>query len=79
MASGISNKFKLKEAQKTISNLSLPINFYKSISNFEKNEFSKSILGEDIHYHYGLFYNYEYSEFMNQVDDWERNRYLYQI
>jgi len=51
----------------------------KSVSIYEKNEFMKELLGEEIHYHYGAFYSYEFAEYMNQVDDWERNRYLYQI
>jgi glutamine synthetase len=39
----------------------------------------KSFLGDDLHQHFTAFFNLEYTEFMNQVDEWELNRYLYNI
>lgn len=79
MKSGITNKTNLEDALSESSRKALPLNLNKSVSLYEKNEFMKEVLGEEIHYHYGAFYNFEFSEYMNQVDDWERNRYLYQI
>jgi len=39
----------------------------------------KNVLGNVIHEHLGVFYSYEYAEFMNQVDEWELDRYLFNI
>jgi glutamine synthetase len=69
----------LKDALTELNSKALPLNLNKSVTLYEKNEFIKEILGEEIHYHFGAFYSFEFAEYMNQVDDWERNRYLYQI
>ena len=57
----------------------LPINLYAANRDFLKSEFVRQILGDEVHQHFNVFYNFEYSDFMNQVDDWELNRYLYNI
>lgn len=57
----------------------IPINLCESIESFYNNKFMKNLLGDDLHQHFFAFYNLEYTEFMNQVDEWELNRYLYNI
>lgn len=79
MKSGITNKTNLKDALTELNTKVLPLNLNKSVNIYEKNEYMKEVLGEEIHFHLGAFYNFEFAEYMNQVDDWERNRYLYQI
>jgi glutamine synthetase len=79
MKSGIINKLILNEEIEKVSNEKLPINLNRCISHYEKNEFIKELLGEEIHYHYASFYNFEYAQFNKEVDEWERERYFYQI
>ncbi len=79
MIHGINNKSELNEVLKYANSKTLPLNLNKSISNYEKNAFMKEVLGEEIHYHFSAFYNFEFSEYMNQVDNWELNRYFLQI
>ena len=64
---------------KTIENEELPINLNEANNRFQKNEYMKNLLGEVLHQHLWAFYNLEYTEFMNQVDEWELNRYLFNI
>jgi len=76
---GLENKINLKDSLKSISEEKLPTNLYSSILKYEKNETAKNLLGKAIHEHLGVFFNYEYSEYMNHVDEWELNRYLLNI
>ncbi len=69
----------MDETLSHISKQSLPLNLNESIINFEDNKLMKSIMTDDIHKHYYSFFNFEYTEYMNQVDEWELNRYFYNI
>lgn len=77
--SGLSEKPNLKETLANLNKIDLPINLNQALSTFQENKFLKTLLGEEIHQHLWAFYNLEYTEFMNQVDEWELNRYLYSI
>jgi glutamine synthetase len=79
MKSGAINKSLLNNEINEISKEKLPINLNRCISLYEKNQFIKELLGEEIHYHYSAFYNFEYAEFNKEVNEWERERYFYQI
>lgn len=79
MKSGFKNNLSLSNESSLIVNERLPINLNRSVSQFEKNEFIKELLGEDIHFHFGAFYNFEFTQFNSNVDEWERERYMYQI
>lgn len=79
MKSGLKNNLNLKQELQNISGERLPINLNRSISNFDKSEYMKNLLGEDIHFHFGAFYNFEFVQFNSKVDEWERERYMYQI
>jgi glutamine synthetase len=79
MKFGIENKLNLKNSLNLVQNESLPTNLYHALLNFQSNKFMKSFLGDDLHQHFTAFFNLEYTEFMNQVDEWELNRYLYNI
>lgn len=76
---GIENKLSLEDSLKYLSHNKLPVNLYSSLQNYEKSEVMKNVLGNIIHEHLGVFYSYEYAEFMNQVDEWELDRYLFNI
>jgi glutamine synthetase len=76
---GIQNQTKLTTTLSELQDKSLPINLHAANRQFWKNEFMKGLLTEPIHQHYNAFYNFEYSEYMNQVDDWELHRYLLNI
>ncbi len=76
---GLENKAALKESLQQINTSTLPVNLYSSLLKYEKSETAKNLLGNVIHEHLGVFYNYEYAEFMNHVDEWELNRYLFNI
>jgi len=79
MSSGVKSKISVEDASNELNTKVLPLNLNKSVMSYENNSYLKEILGEEIHFHYGAFYNFEFAEYMNQVDDWERNRYFYQI
>lgn len=79
MKNGVKNNLSLSKEIAEISNEKLPINLNRSVCQFEKNEFIKELLGEEIHFHFGAFYNFEFAQFNNEVDEWERERYMYQI
>lgn len=85
---GLENKYTLENiyGDKNSDNIKLNLKDAKLPSNlntankiFENSEVAKLVLGEDTHSHLVNFYNFEFSEYMNQVDDWELNRYLYNI
>ncbi len=63
----------------SIRDQKLPINLNFANNQFAKNEFMKNLLGEVIHHDFNLFYGFEFTGYMNQVDDWELNRYLLNI
>ena len=69
----------MKNTLENIRNDRLPINLNEALIKFGKNNFMKNCLGEKIHQHYFSFFNFEYTDFMTQVDEWELNRYLYNI
>lgn len=77
--SGVTSKFDLKDTLASLQKHTLPINLNEALGDFQTNTYLKSLFGEDIHQHYWAFYNLEFTEFMNQVDEWELNRYLYSI
>jgi glutamine synthetase len=77
--SGLTSKYNLKDTLASLHKHFLPINLNEALCDFQKNAYLKSLFGEDIHQHYWAFYNLEFTEFMNQVDEWESNRYLYCI
>ena len=77
--SGIEQKLNVEKELCDLKDKKLPINLNRTLINYEKNEYLKKQLGSDIHQHYGAFYNFEYTDFMTQVDDWELNRYLFNI
>ena len=79
MKSGLKDNLSLSKEIAEISAERLPINLNRSVVQFEKNEFIKNLLGEEIHYHFGAFYQFEFSQFNNEVTEWERERYMYQI
>jgi glutamine synthetase len=64
---------------KDVNGKYLPINLNAANRQFLKNDFMRSLLSDDILQHYGAFFNFEFSEYMNQVDEWELNRYLLNI
>jgi glutamine synthetase len=74
--SGIEGNYKLKEYK---SNDQMPVNLNECINRFNESNYMKTVLGEEIHQHLGAFYNLEFTEYMNQIDEWELNRYLFQI
>ena len=78
MKLGLENKLSLEQTLSEVQ-AKLPINLNQSLSCFQKNEFMKNLFGLELHQHLWAFYNLEYTEFMNQVDEWELNRYLYNI
>ncbi len=79
MRLGLENNYNLKNSLERIQSEQIPTNLFHSLSNFNSNKFMKSFLGDDLHQHLTAFFNLEYTEFMNQVDEWELNRYLYNI
>jgi glutamine synthetase len=76
---GVQSQSKLQTVLQEVKEKSLPINLNSANRHFLKNDFMKDMLTEPIHQHYNAFYNFEYSEYMNQVDDWELHRYLLNI
>ena len=56
-----------------------PCNLNYANKYLENNSFMKELLGDTIHQHFVAFYNFEYTNYMNQVDEWELNRYLLNI
>jgi len=79
IADGINNKLKFEPTKAKLKNFKLPFNLLQAVHSFDKSNFSKNMLGEEIHYHFSHFYTFEYTEYMNQVDEWERKRYFYNI
>ena len=76
---GLENKYNFKLIENELKDIKLPTNLNKANFNFENSDVAKLVLTEIIHSHYVNFYQYEFSEYMNQVDDWELNRYLFNI
>ena len=79
MRSGVENKLNLSDCLEEIKKEAVPRNLNQTLTSFRDNAFLKSTFGNDLHLHLWSFYNLEYTEFMNQVDDWELNRYLFHI
>lgn len=79
MKQGIVNKHTYNQTLEAIKTQTLPINLHAAFNRYDDNEYLKNLLGKDIHQHFGAFYNFEFTEYMNQVDDWELNRYLFNI
>ena len=73
---GYKNNFYSKDVEKILEEKKLPINLNEAIELFNDSKDAKLLFGEDFHYHYRAFYEYEYGTYLNQVSSWERNRYL---
>jgi glutamine synthetase len=69
----------LKDSLKAIEEVEMPLNLNEAVNSLQANEYLKKLLGEEMHQHLWAFYNLEYTEFMNQIDEWELNRYLFNI
>jgi glutamine synthetase len=69
----------LSNALSDIKDKKLPINLNYANNQFGKNDFMRNLLGDIIHHDFNLFYGFEFTSYMNQVDEWELNRYLLNI
>lgn len=76
---GYLNKETIQNAEKKLSGKKLPLTLYNSIQNYEKSESAINTLGEKYHKHFKSFYTWEYTQYMNQVSNWELERYLYSV
>ena len=77
--SGLKNNISLNSAKHYLEEKKLPINLNYTNNQFAKNDFMRNLLGEVIHHDFNLFYGFEFTSYMNQVDEWELNRYLLNI
>jgi glutamine synthetase len=57
----------------------VPRTLHQAIDLFEKSEFAKQALGEEIVEHYLHFYRTEQAAYDRAVTDWERQRYFERI
>ena len=76
---GLENKLDVSNIEKELDSKSLPMTLLQGVKHFEKSAFAKQILGEEYHDHYCNFYTYEFKQYMNQISNWEMERYLYAI
>lgn len=62
---GLQLKPDFSESLKSFEEKGLPTNLLSAVNNFETSEFTKKLLGDEIHYHFSHFYNYEYAVIRN--------------
>lgn len=76
---GLLSKDTIEKAEKKLHDKKLPLTLYNSIQNYEKSNEALNSLGEKFHKHFNSFYTWEYTQYMNQVSNWELERYLYSV
>ena len=57
----------------------LPMNLMEACQEFEKDEYIKNVLGNDLVQKYTQAKKKEYEEYVTQVTEWELNKYLHRI
>ena len=74
------NLFEMSEEElKEVGVEKLPMNLMEACQEFEKDEYIKNVLGNDLVQKYTQAKKKEYEEYVTQVTEWELNKYLHRI